>query len=45
VLSVAERQLLEGLIARRRAELRGEALKRAGKLYAPKPRKLARLVT
>jgi CHAD domain-containing protein len=44
VLSPAERELLESLVERRRAELRSEALKRADKLYAPQPRKLARLV-
>jgi CHAD domain-containing protein len=45
VLTPAEQALLESLIERRRAALRQEALKRAGKLYAPKPRKVAQLAS
>jgi CHAD domain-containing protein len=43
-LTPVERELLEGLVDRRRSELRREGLKRAGKLYAARPRKVARLV-
>jgi CHAD domain-containing protein len=43
-LSPAERELLDRLIDHRRADLRDDALRRARKLYAAKPRKLARLV-
>jgi CHAD domain-containing protein len=43
-LAPAERELLEGLIERRRAGLRRDALRRARRVYSPKPRKLARMV-
>jgi CHAD domain-containing protein len=44
-LTPVERELLDGLVDRRRSELRREGLTRAGKLYAARPRKLARLVS
>ncbi|MDX6658206.1 MAG: hypothetical protein QOH62_2999 [Solirubrobacteraceae bacterium] len=40
-LTPPDRELLGELIERRRARLRGDALRRARKLYARKPRKLA----
>ncbi len=43
-LAPAERELLDRLIDHRRGDVRDEALRRARKLYAAKPRKLARLV-
>lgn len=43
-LGPAERERLTELVERRRAKLQLKALKRARKLYSPKPRKLARIV-
>ena len=43
-LAPPEQELLAELVERRRAKLQRKALKRARKLYSPKPRKLARVV-
>jgi hypothetical protein len=44
-LAPPDRELLEELVQRRRAQLRRDALRRARKLYARKPRKLASRLT
>jgi CHAD domain-containing protein len=44
VLTADERELLAALVGRRRAELQRAALKRGGKLYARKPRKLTKTI-
>ena len=43
-LTPGDRDLFERLVERRRADLRRDALRRAHKLYATRPRKLARLI-
>jgi CHAD domain-containing protein len=43
-LASGELELLETLVGRRRAQLQGAALKRGRKVYARKPRKLAKLI-
>jgi CHAD domain-containing protein len=43
-LAAGERELLVSLVGRRRAELQRSALARGRKLYARKPRKLAKLI-